>query len=99
VKPSERIPLIKRLARTVGQEDWEEIDLTLRQFDLPWSHEWEDSNPVGYVIAHIETADDEKLLELEEYLLPTAEATPRSGGRSPGTNSGGTRKARGSSPR
>lgn len=77
----ERVKLIKKLGPTLGKLDWGELNLTLRQFGLPWSDSWHDDDRTEYAVAHIEGADDEKLLELEEYLFPatgpTAGATDR----------------------
>jgi hypothetical protein len=75
VKPGERIKLIKKLASDLAKLDWDDLDLTLRQFGLPWSNRWENDDRQSYALAHIEDADDEKLLALEEYLFPPSGPT------------------------
>jgi hypothetical protein len=75
VKPGDRVKLIKRLGVALGKLDWNELDLTLRQFGLPWSDRWEGSDREAYAIEHVESAADEKLLELEEYLFPATGPT------------------------
>lgn len=84
MKPGDRIKLIKHLGVSLGALDWSELDLTLRQFGLPWSDQWNGNDRVAYAIEHIEQAPEEKLLELDEYLFPatgpTAGATQREAG-------------------
>ncbi len=36
MKPSDRIRLIKEVSASLGKENWKLIDLTLKQFKLPW---------------------------------------------------------------
>jgi hypothetical protein len=73
VKPGDRIRLIKKLAPRLASLDWSELDLTLRQFGFSWSEEWE-GDKRSYVMWHLERVDDDqKLLDLKEYLFPTAE--------------------------
>lgn len=76
MKPGERVRLIKRLAAALAKLDWDELDLTLRQFGLPWSRNWPSGDHESYAVAHIEDATDGKLLELEEYLFPATGPTP-----------------------
>jgi hypothetical protein len=70
VKPGHRVDLIRQIADSLSQYEWEDIDLVLRQFDLSWSDSWHgQGGKTGYVIEHIENGNDDKLLELREYLL------------------------------
>ena len=39
--PSERITLMKEVSRRLAAEEYPLIDITLKQFSLPWSNEWE----------------------------------------------------------
>lgn len=85
MKTGERIELLKRLARRLAEEDWAEMDLILRQFDLRWLPEsrWDESenwdNAYSYALAMLESGAEEKLLALEEYLLPASGSNPDAG--------------------
>ena len=68
VKRGERIKLIKQIVSKLSKRNWEEIDFTLRQFELPWSPTWNDPDKDGYCIHHVEQGKDDILLELYEYL-------------------------------
>jgi TIR domain len=72
---SERIKLMKSISKLLGAENWSIVDLTLRQFKLPTSEAWSGENREPYVIAMIEKANDEALLELASHL--GIESTPR----------------------
>ena len=65
--PSERIKLISDIADHFAEDDWSVIDLTLRQFKLPWTDEWS-GNRHAYIMAMIEEADDHVLLSLADHL-------------------------------
>lgn len=72
--PSERVLLIKEVARRLGGEEWPLIDVTLRQFSLPWSDEWRGDKD-AYVLTMIEAGEDSTLLDLARHVgfqLPTA---------------------------
>jgi TIR domain len=71
MKPGERIDLLQRLADKLGTLSWDDIDLTLRQFGLPWSGNWGDSDTRAYALHHIESGSDEILLALHDHLFPT----------------------------
>jgi hypothetical protein len=84
MKPAQRIPLLKKLATALSSEDmpWADMTLTLRQFgfsaeDVWGEDEWgNDLGPsrYGFALHHLENSgDDEKLLELERYLDPSAD--------------------------
>lgn len=73
MKTGERVVLIKRLAHRLGEEDWTEIDLTLRQFELPWLDDFKGPDTYQYALNMLEGASDEKLLELQAYLLHVPE--------------------------
>jgi TIR domain len=81
MKPAERIPLLKKLATALSDDDepWKETALVLRQFGFR-SHDNRDYDDYGnslgpplyeMVLDHLENSgDDEKLLELERYIDP-----------------------------
>ncbi len=66
--PSERIKIISDIADKFSVEEWPIIDLTLKQFGLPWTDQWSGSDKPGYIMAMIENADDDILLSLAEHL-------------------------------
>ena len=66
--PSERIKHIKEISKELAKEEWALLDLTLRQFDLPWSEFWSGGDKESYVIDMISSAKDEPLLELAKHL-------------------------------
>lgn len=66
--PSERIACIRDIASALGDEEWGLIDLTLKQFGLPWTNQWQRGDKKGYVVDMIGEADDDKLLALGKHL-------------------------------
>jgi len=68
MKPSERIHLIKETSVALGKESWSIIDLTLKQFKLPWTDEWRGDNKDDYVMDMITDANDQALVELAKHL-------------------------------
>lgn len=68
MKPGDRIALLKSLATRLADMDWGELDLTLRQFRLPWSETWQGSDKYGYALSHLEAGPDDSLLALYEHL-------------------------------
>lgn len=67
MKPSERIHLIKDISDALAPEPYRIIDLTLRQFELPWTNEWQGDSE-GYVIDMISGASDVVLVELAKHV-------------------------------
>ena len=65
---SERIKLISEISDKLVDEEWSLIDLTLRQFGLPWTDTWNNNDRHGYVMSMIEDADDQTLLDLASHL-------------------------------
>lgn len=66
--PSERIKHIKAIASALSNEEWTLLDLTLKQFGLPWTDQWGGGTKEGYVIEMISSAEDRPLLELAKHL-------------------------------
>lgn len=64
---SQRIQLIREIGARMSAEDYELIDVTLKQFSLPWSDQWGGSKE-GYVLRMIEGADDATLAELAQHV-------------------------------
>jgi hypothetical protein len=86
MKPAERIPLLKRLAQALSEEDameWSEMELVLRQFGFAVVDIWPDDDypsRYNFVLHQLEhRGDDDKLLELERYLNPAGESPPAPG--------------------
>jgi hypothetical protein len=73
VTPSERIRHIRAIASALAQEDVSLIDLTLRQFQLPWMEDWRGSDKMAYVIDMIGDAPDGALLALAKHLGTASE--------------------------
>ena len=67
LSPSNRINLIKEVAIRLSQEEYPLIDLTLKQFSLPWSESWNGTR-YDYVLAMLENAPDESLIELGQHV-------------------------------
>lgn len=67
MKKSERITYIKEVSRRLAPEEWSDIDLTLKQFGLPWTDSW-NGKKLDYVIEMVEGASDDVLLELAAHL-------------------------------
>ena len=75
--PGERIALKRRIAQTLGQQSWGDVDLTLREFDLPTSDTWGGDDRQAYVLSMIEAVRDvEALRQLDSYLHPSASPSP-----------------------
>ena len=65
---------MREIAQRLGAEQWAIIDLTLKQFDLPWTNEWNGTGRSNeYVIDMIAGAPDQTLIELAKHLGYTLE--------------------------
>jgi nucleoside 2-deoxyribosyltransferase len=58
---------MKEIAERLGAEQWSLIDLTLKQFALPWTDQWSGRSD-AYVMAMIENAPDQSLIDLAKHL-------------------------------
>ncbi len=67
LSPSQRITLMKEIAVRLSSEEWPLIDVTLKQFSLPWSDGWQDSKD-AYVLRMVEEAEDQSLIELAQHV-------------------------------
>ena len=68
LSPSDRVRIISEVGHRLGTADWGLIDLTLRQFKLPWTADWEGDDRQAYVMRMIEEGDDNILLSLGSHL-------------------------------
>jgi len=69
--------MMKEVAKRLGAEEWPLIDVTLKQFSLPWSDTWEGSKE-SYVLNMIEDAPDQSLADLASHVgYEFAPSTPR----------------------
>lgn len=67
MRRTERIEILKDVARRLSERDWMEIDLILRQFEQPVEYEWHGSE-YSYCLNMMDNIQDELLLELYDYL-------------------------------
>ncbi len=65
--PSERIKVITGIAGRMQNEDWSIIDLTLKQYNLPYSDTW-NGERFDYVVKMLEEASDTTLISLYNHL-------------------------------
>lgn len=65
--PSEKIRHIKEIVAELSKEEWTIIDLTLKQFDLPWEHQW-NGDKEDYIVEMLSEVVDSSLLELAKHL-------------------------------
>ena len=68
LSPSDRVSIISEIGRRLGTAEWPLIDMTLRQFRLPWTDKWDGDDRRVYVMKMIEDGDDETLLSLSNHL-------------------------------
>jgi hypothetical protein len=68
LKPGERVRLITQLADRLGEMAYPEMDLHLRQFNLPWTDQWSGTNR-EYALRMLEDGGDPELLALHEHLF------------------------------
>jgi TIR domain len=67
LSPSERIVLIKEISDRLAGEDWPLVDVTLKQFGLPWADQWSGSQS-SYVLQMVQDSPDETLLDLAQHV-------------------------------
>jgi hypothetical protein len=67
LSPSQRIALIKVIAKRLGKESWSLIDVTLTQFGLPTVGTWSGTTE-GYVLEHAQSAPDQSLIDLAQHV-------------------------------
>lgn len=82
LSPSQRINLIKEISIRLGAEKWPLIDLTLREFSLRTEDEWQGDRD-AYVMAMVNKAADQTLIDLAQHCGHEFESTERSPGLEP----------------
>lgn len=65
--PSQRITLVKEIVSRLIDEDWPLIDLTLREFGLPTTDEW-NGNKESYLYQHVTGANDVVLMQVAAHV-------------------------------
>ena len=71
MKPGQRINLLKKLAKKLAEFSYTDGDLILRQFNLPWTDQWQGGGDnYNYYLSMVESGKNEHLVELHEYLFP-----------------------------
>lgn len=76
---SKRINLLKEISARLQVEEWPLIDLTLSQFSLPTTDEWQRGNKSDYVIEMAKGAIDDVLIELAQHVGFLFEEVPKPG--------------------
>jgi hypothetical protein len=80
--PGEKITLIKRSAQALAEDDWSDVDVTLRTFDIP-DVEHPGGGQYDYVLRRMSEATDSALISLHAYLYPDASTAPAANGFGP----------------
>lgn len=75
---SQRISFLKEISARLESEEWPLIDVTLSQFRLPTSDEWQ-GNKAAYILAMCKGASDPVLTELAQHVGYVVEEIPKSG--------------------
>ena len=66
---------MKEISNRLSMEDWPLIDVTLRQFSLPWSDDWRGEKN-AYILKMTEEASDQALIDLASHVGFRFEAAP-----------------------
>lgn len=73
--PGQRVDLKRRVAVTLGEQTWSDIDLTLREFGFPTRDDWRGDDRHDYVLEMVQgVSDDAALQQLDSYLHPSAKS-------------------------
>lgn len=76
---SKRINLLTEISTRLQAEDWPLIDLTLSQFSLPSTNEWQGGSKSSYVMEMTKNANDNVLIELAQHVGFLLEEIPKPG--------------------
>jgi TIR domain-containing protein len=68
LSPSDRVTLIKEIAERLAPEDWNLIDLTLKQFGQQTATDWGGDTKTSYVIEMLQNAPDRVLIDVSEHV-------------------------------
>jgi hypothetical protein len=77
LSPSERVILIIEISEELAKSEWSIIDLTLRQFGLPTTDQWNSEDRKGYIVSMIDKANDEPLAQLHYHLTSKNNKAPQ----------------------
>jgi TIR domain len=76
--PSQRVSLLNEISTRLSTEDWSLVDVTLAQFKLPTSAEWQGGTK-SYVLHMTQAAPDSILIELAQHVGYILEEAPKPG--------------------
>lgn len=76
--PSQRITLHKEISARFSMEEWPLVDVTLAQFKLPTSEEWQ-GDKSAYILHMVKAAPDPALVELAQHVGFYLEEAPKPG--------------------
>lgn len=75
---SQRVTLLKEIASRLSMEEWPLVDVTLAQFNLPTSDEWQ-GDKTAYILHMTKGTSDPTLLELAQHVGFLLEEAPKLG--------------------
>lgn len=76
---SKRITLLTEISERLQMEEWPLIDITLSQFGLPTTDEWQGGSKNVYVMQMCKGANDNVLIELAQHVGFLIEEVPKPG--------------------
>jgi len=77
MKTGQRIRLKQKIARTLSEQPWADVDLVLEEHGLPTTGPgWNNQSLYEYVLAALSEASTQGLVELDAYLHSSTEASP-----------------------
>ena len=76
--PSQRVTLLKEISARLSVEEWPLVDVTLTQFKLPTSDEWQ-GDKSAYILHTVKAAPDPALIELAQHVGFFLEEAPKLG--------------------
>lgn len=80
--PGEKVSLIKRSAQALAGDEWSDVDVTLRTFEIP-DVEHPGGSQYDYVLIRLAEGSDSALVALHAYLYPDTSTTPSEEGLGP----------------
>lgn len=78
LSPSQRLVLIKVIAKRLGKESWSLVDVTLNEFGLPTESTW-NGGVESYVLEQVKNAPDQTLIDLAQHVGYKFEQAPAPG--------------------
>lgn len=80
--PGEKITLIKRSAQALADDNWSDVDVTLRTFGIP-DVEHPGGSQYDYIVRRLAEGADTALISLHAHLYPDASTAPAAEGLGP----------------